>query len=178
VNRWLLLGTGALVVVLGFVVGLALGSRGGTSGSPSTAPRPSASAVDSGLVDLLPTSVYDGCVASPGGTATCTPTEPGVDELLVRRYPSADALRSHFATSYGSKPDGKCGSYRGTPATGYRSTWGGEQPLACYVNSNGAAVVLWDHVAQGIEVIAVRKDGDAKAAFAWWTQAVKTPLRS
>ena len=175
-NRWLLVGIGALVVVLGFVGGLALGSRGDSPASPQPQASPSASPVDRSLVALLPKAVYGGCVPAADGTATCTPVQAGVDELLVRKWPSAQEMRAHFATAYQNKPDGKCGSYTGTPAAGFRSTWGGEQPLACYVNSNGAAVVLWEHVDQAVEVLAVRKDGDAKAAFAWWTRAVKTPL--
>jgi hypothetical protein len=110
--------------------------------------------------------------------ARCTSPRAGVDEVLVSQWPDAASMQADFATHYGSKPDGKCGSYTGDPASGLRSTWGGQQPQACYVNSSGAAVVLWEHVASRLQLLAIRKDGDAKAAFAWWQEAVKTPLTS
>jgi hypothetical protein len=100
----------------------------------------------------------------------------GVDEVLVREWPDASAMAADFTSTQGGKPDGKCGSYTGTPASGLRSTWGNGKPLACYVNSNGAAVVLWEVPDKRLELLAIRKDGNTRAAFAWWNQAIKIPL--
>jgi hypothetical protein len=99
-----------------------------------------------------------------------------VDEVLVVKWPDAATLQADFARTSGDRPDGKCGTYTGTPASGLRSTWGGGKPLACYVNSNGAAVVMWEVPDKALQLLAIRKDGDSRAAFAWWSKAVTTPL--
>lgn len=171
----------AAVVLTGGFVGFALGSATGGGGSadavatPTTSPT---SVADAGLAARLPTAVFDGCapVEADRPTVRCTSPKPGVDELLVSQWPDAAAMRADFTSHYGSKPDGKCGQYTGEPTSGLRSTWGGQQPLACYRNSKGAAVVLWEYVGSAVQVIAIRTDGDAKAAFVWWIDAVKTPL--
>ena len=173
-NRFVLLAAG--VVVVAFAVGLAFGlstgsSSGGTPGSVGSS-SPSASPTSS---VALPTAVFRDCVDS-GGNTTCAPVVAGVDEVLVKSWPDAATMLADFARTQGGKPDGKCGSYTGTPPSGLRSTWGGGKPLACYRNSNGAAVVLWEVPARSLELLAIRKDGDTGAAFAWWTEAVKTPL--
>jgi hypothetical protein len=172
-NRFVLLAAG--VVVVAFAVGLALGlstgsSSGGTTGSPPGS-SPTASTVPLGL----PTSVFRDCSPIDTGV-TCRPVVAGVDQVLVVSWPDADAMAADFAKNQGAKPDGKCGSYTGTPASGLRSTWGNGKPLACYVNSNGAAVVLWEVPDRSLELLAIRKDGDTLAAFAWWDEAIKTPL--
>jgi hypothetical protein len=172
-NRFVLLAVG--VVVVAFAIGLAFGlSSGSSSGSPTGGP-PSTSPTATVAPLGLPTSVYRDCTATASGTS-CQPVSPGVDEVLVFSWPSAAAMTADFAKNQGGKPDGKCGSYTGTPPSGLRSTWGNGKPLACYVNSNGAAVVLWEVPDRSLELLAIRKDGDTKAAFTWWNEAIKTPL--
>jgi hypothetical protein len=174
-NRFVLLAVGVLVVA--FAVGLAWGlSAGSGGGTPAAAP--SASAAGSPAGPELP-ALYTDCrprTVPSGSGWTCGSAQPGVDEVLVTRWPDPAAMATDFAATYGRKPDGKCGSYRGQPAAGFRSTWGNGKPLACYLNSNGAAVVLWEVPDRALQLFAVRKDGDAGAAFGWWQQAVKTPL--
>ena len=168
------------VVAVAFGIGLAWGLHaGGSSTSPSGA-APSASATsssDSG--PGLPPALVTGCQTQdvPTGRGwTCSTPRAGVDEVLVVRWPSPDALASDFAATYGRKPDGKCSTYQGRPPSGYRSTWGNGKPLACYLNRQGAAVVLWEVPDQALQLLAIRKDGDARAAFRWWTDAVTIPV--
>jgi hypothetical protein len=173
-NRFVLLSVG--VVVVAFAIGLALGLSSGSSsgGTPTSAPTPTATATATQPLDL-PSALVRDCTGS-GTAATCVPVAGGVDEVLVKQWPDAAGMLADFARTQGSKPDGKCGSYSGTPASGLPSTWGGGKPLACYVNSNGAAVVMWEDPTTRLQLLAVRKDGDTRAAFAWWTEAVKIPL--
>jgi hypothetical protein len=182
-NRFVLLAV--VVVVLAFGVGLALGlSTGATGGArASSTPPPSATATPTtattAAITELPTSLYTGCQPqqSPVGTAvSCSSTLAGVDEVLVVKWPDAAAMQSDFARTQGGKPDGKCSTYNRKPLSGISSTWGNGKPLACYVNSNGAAVVLWEVPDRALELLAVRRDGDTKKAFAWWNQAIKTPF--
>jgi hypothetical protein len=167
------------VVVAAFAVGLAWGlSAGSGGGTAAAAPGPSAAASPPGELGLPP-ALFTDCEAQqvPVGTgASCTTSLAGVDQVLAVKWPSAAQMQADFATTQGGKPDGKCGSYAGRPRTGLRSTWGNGKPLACYVNSAGAAVVLWEDPATRLELLAIRKDGDTRAAFAWWQQAIKTPI--
>jgi hypothetical protein len=180
-NRFVLLAV--VVVVLAFAVGLSVGlstgSTGGATASRTPLPSATATPTTAATITELPTSLYTGCQPqqSPVGTAvSCSSTLPGVDEVLVVKWPDAAAMQSDFARTQGGKPDGKCSSYKGKPPSGISSTWGNGKPLACYVNSNGAAVVLWEVPERALELLAVRRDGDTKKAFAWWNQAIKTPF--
>ena len=180
-NRFLLLSAGVLVVAfaVGLAVGMSSGSSGGTASSrPSPTPTVTASASAAAIADL-PASLYTGCKAqhvAVGTGLTCATTLAGVDEVLVVKWPDAAAMQADWAKTQGSRPDGKCGSYTGKPAAGLSSTWGNGQPLACYVNSNGAAVVLWEVPDRALELLAIRTDGNTSAAFGWWNQAIKTPF--
>jgi hypothetical protein len=179
-NRFVLLCTA--VVLVAFAAGLAWGlSTGGSGGSTAGSARSATSAPTSTPTEGpgLPAAVYADCQSrdvAAGAGWTCTSPLPGIDQVLVTRWPSADAMAADFTTTYQPKPDGKCGSYSGDPASGYRSTWGNGKPLACYVNSNGAAVVMWEVPDKALQLLAIRKDGDTKAAFTWWTKAIATPL--
>lgn len=172
-NRFVLLAVA--VVVVAFAVGLAFGLSTGSSSGSTTGSPPSTSPTATAVPLGLPASVYRDCTTTTSGT-TCQPVVAGVDEVLVFSWPSASAMAADFTKNQGNKPDGKCGSYTGAPPSGLRSTWGNGKPLACYVNSNGAAVVLWEVPDRALELLAVRKDGDTRAAFAWWNDAIKTPL--
>ena len=174
------------VVVMGFVVGLAAGYFNGGSAPGKVAASPtSTSAADPHvtLIRRLPITVYGGCVndpASEGAERTaalsCGTPLPGADQLLVTQWRDTGAMDASSALSVGKRPDGRCGSYTGLPTTGLRSTWGQKARLSCYINSNGAAIVLWQYPESSVQVLSVRKDGDAQAAFAWWRKAVETPL--
>jgi hypothetical protein len=174
---------GTMFVPAMFALGYLLGTAHGTTGAASTAPRAPSDA-HAALAAALPPDAYAGCTAYPDREAsghptalTCSSPLPGIDQLLVTKWTDTAQMVRDFTTTYGRKPDGKCGSYTGSPASGVRSTYGGGAPLTCFVNTNGAAVVLWEYPAQAVQVIAVRADGNTSAAFAWWAQAVKTPLR-
>ena len=172
-NRFVLLA--AAVVVVAFAVGLALGLSGGSSGGTAEA-EPTASATPTATPQLsLPSALVRDCTGSPSAM-TCVPVAAGVDEVLVKQWADEGSMQADFDRTQGSKPDGKCGSYTGAPPSGLRSTWGEGKPLACYVNSNGAAVVLWEVPARRLELLAIRKDGNTRAAFTWWNQAITIPL--
>ena len=177
-NRFVLLG--AAVVAAAFGVGLGLGLAFGSTGGTTTAgPRSSAAASPSAAGTISLPSLYTGCQPQqvPVGTGvSCGTSLAGVDQVLVVQWPDAASMQADFVKTQGSKPDGKCSTYKGKPASGIRSTWGSGRPLACYVNSNGAAVVLWEDPTTRLELLAVRDDGDTRKAFAWWTEAIKTPL--
>ncbi len=173
-----------LVVAAAFGIGLAGGLLTGPSGSTATpSSTPSAADPHTTLAKRLPPTVFTNCFPQPEregvGRPTsvrCTTPVAGVDELLVTQWASPAVMTADFTKAYGGKQDGKCGTYTGLPAAGFRSTWGGEQALACYRNANGAAIVMWEYTAQAVQVLAVRADGDAQAAFAWWRTAVKSPV--
>jgi hypothetical protein len=183
-NRFVLLAV--VVVVLAFGVGLSLGLSTGSTGAATASNAPLASATatpttptTAAAITELPTSLYTGCQPrqSPVGTAvSCSSTLAGVDEVLVVKWPDAATMQSDFTRTQGGKPDGKCSTYKRKPLSGISSTWGNGKPLACYVNSNGAAVVLWEVPERALELLAVRRDGDTKKAFEWWNQAIKTPF--
>jgi len=178
-NRFVLLCLAVVVVAFGIGLAWGLTSGGASKGAAAVTSRPTTSPSSATDGPGLPSAVYADCQALdvPVGTGwACTSPQSGVDQVLVVRWPSADAMAADFAKTYQPKPDGKCSKYSGDPAGGYRSTWGDGKPLACYVNSNGAGIVMWEVPEKALQLLAVRKDGDVKAAFTWWTQAVTTPL--
>lgn len=171
----------AAVVAAAFAVGMGLGLSGGPRGGAATrTTSTSPTGAASGASPIaLPTSLYTACRPRPvavGTGATCASPLAGVDEVLVVKWPDAATMQADWSRTKADKPDGKCGSFTGTPATGLSSTWGDGRPLACYVNSAGAAVVMWEVPDRALQLLAVRKDGDTRAAFGWWTQAIATPL--
>ena len=72
---------------------------------------------------------------------------------------------------YTRYPDGKC-----SQRTGVRSTWDGG-PLACYVNDNDHAVVMWEYDDRALQSFAIRTDGQSRPLYDWWLEAARTPLR-
>lgn len=183
------LGLAAAIIVLaglgggvaGYVVG-ALEPPPGPDSGPTLQPaetRTTEPDRHSALAQRLPAEVYQGCVEAPERedeervtSLTCGSALAGADELLVTQWVDGSTMLSDFAESYGDKVEGKCGEYVGTPAEGRRSTWGDDAaPLACYVNSNGAAILLWEYPDLAIQVLAVRTDTNAQALFTWWQGA-------
>ena len=112
---------------------------------------------------------------------TCIPTDPGADELLVRQFVDSATMDADFQSKYKSKYDeGKCRDFNGGAAgTGRSSTWGpgSRAPLACYINDNSHAVVMWEYLDRPVQVLAIRTDADSTALFAWWRRASAVPLR-
>ncbi len=177
------LAAGAVLAVFG--IGLALGlNQGGNAAGTTPTPTPSAAADPHvALARRLPAGYFSDCVAAPDRegkgrvtSLTCHSPASGVDEVLVSQWSDPAAMAADFTAAVAKRPDGTCGQYTGLPATGLRSTWGTGRPLACYVNTNQAAIVLWEHPSLSLQVLAVRKDGDAQAAFAWWRKAYKAPI--
>jgi hypothetical protein len=154
-------GLAAAIIVL---AGLGGSVAGYMMGAPDLPPGPDSGPIlsptgtstteadrHSALAQQLPAEVYQGCVEAPERedrervtSVTCGSALAGADELLVTQWVDESKMMSDFAESYGDRVTGKCGEYMGTPIKGRRSTWGDDAaPLACYVNSNGAAILLW-----------------------------------
>jgi serine/threonine-protein kinase len=162
--------TGRLVSVLALV--LALGAAGIAAAlltREDTRPTPTTPDRHAALIASLRAAIYTACAAAtPPKEAvvtavTCRPTQPGASSLLVRKWSSPAAMNEDFAATYAKHyPDGKC-----SRQTGVRSTWA-KGRLACYVNVNGDAVLMYSYDAQGLQVLAVRSDGNSRALYAWW----------
>jgi hypothetical protein len=144
---------------------------------PAPTPPPDAPDAAAALVEDLPPEVYRDCTprdidAAAGQTASvrCTPATPGADELLVTQWRDGAAMEADFA-SYLRYPDGKC-----SQRTGVRSTWDGGK-LACYLNDNDHAVVMWEYDDRALQVFAIRRDAQTRALYAWWLETARRPLR-
>lgn len=172
--------------VAGYVTGVPEPPPGPESGPTLPLPETSTTAPDrhSALAQRLPAEVYQGCVEAPERedeervtALTCASALAGADEVLITQWVDGPTMLSNFAESYGDKVDGKCGEYVGTPVEGRRSTWRDDgAPLACYVNSNEAAILLWEYPDFAIQVLAVRNDKNAQALFTWWQGATQHAL--
>lgn len=185
-NRgWTLLAV--VVVLLAGALGVLLGTLGvmapGTAPAAaptSAAPAPTSTAApppSAALVASLAPEVYRDCAPRESdpdvgqvGSVRCTPARPGADELLVTQWRDGAAMAADFAR-YTRYPDGKC-----SETTGVRSTWDGGV-LACYLNDNGHAVVMWEYDDRALQVVAVRTDGQSEPLYDWWLAAARTPLR-
>ena len=111
---------------------------------------------------------------------SCRSTEPSTDELIVRRFERPAAMAAAFVDrTLGTYDPLPCSRFTGgPPGSGHRSTWGPDDaPLACSVNVNGHAVVLWEHPQQAVQLLAIRKDAAARDLFQWWQRAKNVPLR-
>lgn len=166
------------------VVGAAL--TGYLLGGPGTGEATASTQATAELQASLPTSVYRDCApvpVQPGQTAslTCASVVPGADELRVTRWTDAATMdRSFDASASGHLPADRCSTFTGgddARGTGRRSTWGGTSAvLACSVDDAPDAVLLWQYRDAATQVVAVRRDADSTALFAWWQQTTRTPL--
>ncbi len=166
------------------VVGAAL--AGYLLGGPGTGDAAASTEATAALQASLPAGVYRDCAPAdlqPGQTAalTCDSVMPGADELRVTRWTDAATMEQAFNTSAaGRLPADRCGTFTGgdgARGTGRRSTWGGTSAiLACSVDDTPDAVLLWQYRDAATQVVAVRRDADSTALFAWWQQATRTPL--
>jgi hypothetical protein len=168
-----------LAVVAGAAgVGVALSTGGSfTTGTLHGSPKPSADRY-AAVIGQLPTGVYTGCKPAPareaGGVVTavdCTSVQPGAADVLVSAFASPAAMATDFQDRYATRyPDGKCSKQEQV-----RSTWE-HGKLACYLNTQRAAVLLYEYGSRSLQVLAIRADGDHGKLYAWWQTIERTPL--
>lgn len=162
------------------------GGGGGGGGAVSDAPSDAPTGASVEFITTLPASVYRDCTAlAPGdgqdAAVRCASVVPGPRQLEVRQFVDAETMQDAFAARYASTyDDGKCGTFPGgadARGTGRRSTWGARNArLACYVDDDGQAVLLWQYRDQAVQVVATRDDADSASLFAWWERTTRTPL--
>ncbi len=167
-GRWLV----AAVVVVGLSVAavVALSASDPPPARTSTPTAPATVDRHSALAARLPAAVYARCRPAPlrekKGVVTavdCLASKPGADEILVSQWSGPAAMAADFQANYAARlPDGTCRSM-----TEVRSTWESGR-LACYTNSGGAAVLLYEYDKTGLQVLALRKDGDRVQLYDWW----------
>lgn len=180
----LLLVAGA--AALGVVLGNSRAGDGLAGTDPSTAAGGGQAVASTGpqarLAALLPASPYRDCVsgevmAGQDAALRCSSSVPGATTLLVRHFVDAATMQGDFADRYRSAyPESPCKPFPGgQPGAGVTSSWRGGA-LACYVNTDGNAVVLWEYTDQAVQVVAVRQDADSPALFQWWLRNGAVPL--
>jgi predicted Ser/Thr protein kinase len=169
---------GGAVLVAGVAAALvALGGQGAPPGAPS--PRPGTDR-HAALARLLPVTVYRACTPAPArekkGVVTavdCRSSTPGADEVLVSQWQGPATMLADFDGHYGKRlPDGVCRSQ-----SEVQSTWESGK-LACYRNAGGATVLLYEYDKIGLQLLAVRKDGDRVQLYDWWHAIRLVPLRT
>lgn len=171
-GRWI----AAAVVLVGCAVAAAVVL---SASDPSSTP-PSTPTADrhAALVARLPAAVYASCRPAPlrekkgvGTAVDCRATDPGVDEILVSQWTGPASMAADFQENYAARlPDGTCRSM-----TEVRSTWESGR-LACYTNSAGAAVLLYEYERTGLQVLALRTDGNRVQLYDWWHARRLTPV--
>jgi hypothetical protein len=181
--RWAVAAVVAAVAALGVAGWLALRDQGPGASTPS--PEPSSTVAPwQQLADRLPASVFTNCRQVPPthpvdqlGAVICTAAGggPGApDQLLAVRWRDLRAMQKDFADNYVTKyHDGKCGS-----SWNVSSTWKGGA-LACYQNSRGADVVMYEYGGkeQPVQILAINHvAGRSKVLYDWWLQAATLPL--
>lgn len=148
-------------------------------GTHVPAPRPTPTGNRyAALAARLPASVYTSCRPAPlretKGVVTavdCASTQPGVAVLLVSQWPDSASMAANFAKYYvPQRPDGKCST-----STGVRSTWE-YGVIACYPNAAHAAVLLYEYDRVGLQVLAVRADGNRALLYSWWHDHATVPI--
>ncbi|CAA9307627.1 MAG: TOMM system kinase/cyclase fusion protein [uncultured Frankineae bacterium] len=182
----------ALVVATG-LGGLALGflTEGGTP-PPSAADEPDEGAgldpAERELAGLLSDEFGD-CSPLPRSTGqvakiNCDRTPEGIASLHAGRWTSRQAMDEWFRTSYvraGRYESGACEDFDGgadAQGSGRVDSRRGVGGIACYVNSNTHAVLLWQLDERLLSLLAIRDDPDAGALHDWWMQERDTVLDS
>jgi serine/threonine-protein kinase len=162
---------------------LALRDQTPTGVVPSATPTSTAAPWQQ-LAERLPASVFTDCRRVPPthpetqlGAVTCTAAGGGAgapDQLLAVRWRDVAAMRTDFVDKYVAKyPDGTCAS-----TWNVSSTWRGGA-LACYRNSRGADVVMYEFGSMGepVQILAINHvAGRSKMLYDWWLQAATIPL--
>jgi tRNA A-37 threonylcarbamoyl transferase component Bud32 len=175
-RHWWIAAAVVLVAAAGGV-GFALSSPGDSP--PSGAAVAPVQEAHAALIARLPTAVFKDCKASTAreqrGVATavdCLPVTAGVDSLLVSQFSSPAVMLDQFLANYATTyPDGKCSQQNKV-----RSTWT-QGRLVCYSNTNAAAVLLYDYKLLGVQVLAVRGDGNHAAVYSWWKGHSSVPVK-
>lgn len=171
-----------VLVAAAAALGVLLGRQGGGKLDTVTGPAAPSSGPQADLLGRLPPSIYTGCTGGdlqPGQDAAlrCDSAVPGADTLLVAHFTDAATMAADFRSRYTARyADGKCGTFTGgteAKGKGVSSTWDGG-PLACYVNSNGDAALLWEYRNLAVQVIAVAKGPESAALFRYWEGLDKT----
>ena len=183
----------ALVVVAG-LGGVAVGWRAGDRDEAAAGDQVAESAeldpAEQQLASLL-SDDFGECSAlerTPGQAAklNCDRTPDGIASLHAVQWEGTEAMDEWFRTSYaeaGGYTSAPCGEFEGgAEARGSgrvsTSTKTGVGAIACYVNANGHAVMLWQVDDRDVSLLAIRDDADAAALFEWWDDAWDTVLRA
>ncbi len=183
---------GAALVVVAGLGGAAVGLVTGDSPvEPSGDPVADGAQLDE-PEQLLASLLSDGfgecspLERAPGQAAklNCDQTPDGIASLHVVQWEGADAMGGWFRTSYvepGNYTSGPCGEFEGgaeAQGTGRVSSRPEVGAIACYVNANGHAVMLWQIDDRDLSLLAIRDDADAAALFDWWQDERDTVLRT
>ncbi len=111
----------------------------------------------------------------------CARLPAGLPQLQAKQWDTVAHMQQDFdrltVGTNGQKPtirtvEAPCGGFAGGRAltgTGHRSSWK-KDPIACYVNTNGIAVLLWQNDDQRLQLLAIGRDADSPAVFAWWQE--------
>lgn len=121
----------------------------------------------------------------PGQRAklNCDQTPDGIATLHAVQWQDQGWMDIDFRNRYvdaGRYEFAPCRDFLGGPeaaGTGRLSSWPGVGSIACYVNSNAHAVLLWQVDERAVTLLAIRDDADSPALFAWWQDARQGVLR-
>ena len=165
----------AAVVLFGALALTATEALLGLSGGSGDAPGGSGTTGSQAqrLQARLPAGLVEDCrstsaPAQVSAAVTCDAADgTGADEFLVYDWSSAAAMQADFQAHYdrqggGRYPDGTCAR-----RWEVSSTWRAGD-LACYHNTAGAAVLLFEYDAEAVQVLAVREDGETAPLYDWW----------
>lgn len=173
---------GLVVVVVAGAIGVVLSTPPDVPDAPAVAaPSPSATALeeaDRRLATML-REQYGECTPLPrlpGQLArlNCDRTPEGIETVHAVQWSNAQAMDAGFDSAYVGKPQYRsapCADFRGgsgTAGTGHVSTRIDGGRIACYVNVNDDAVLLWQYEDRAISLLAIRDDNDFASLFTWW----------
>ena len=179
----LLAGCAGVLLVAGLGGGL-LGLRSvpapGKADSSSTTVPSSLDAADQQLAGLL-TDEYGECSPLPRSDGqlarlNCDRTPEGLATLHIVQWRDTEAMEGNFNRNYADKPQYRsapCSDFRGgngARSTGHVSSRTGFGDIACYVNVNDDAVILWQYDERALQLLAIRDDANSPALFTWWQE--------
>jgi serine/threonine-protein kinase len=129
---------------------------------------------------------YGECTPLPtsaGQTAklNCDRTPDGIATLHIAQWAGAQAMREVYREKYVSRyPAKPCKDFSGgagARGTGHVSSRADVGGLACFVNANEDAVLLWQVDGRALQLLAIRDDADSLALFRWWESNRDAVLR-
>jgi hypothetical protein len=183
VPRALLVGCAAVVLAAG-LAGAVAGTRavpgageleGTTTGAASTldpAHQLLADRLADGYGECTPLERTEGQLAK----LNCDRTPEGIATLHVVQWQDAATMAAAFRRNYverGRYRVDRCADFSGGPGargTGNISSREGVGDIACYVNVNDDAVLMWQYDDKALQLLAIRDDPDSAALFSWWQQ--------